>query len=124
VLGLLLLLAVGCGGSTDERAEVLGRVFYRGKPVEGGTVVFAPDASRGGSGPLASAEIQPDGRYRLTTGDKSGAVPCWHRVTIAPAGPAGTATPALPPRYRDPDLSGQCHEVKPGRENTIDLNLD
>jgi hypothetical protein len=121
---LLLLLAAGCGGSADQTAEVQGRVFYQGKPLDGGTVVFAPDPSRGGSGPLATAEIQPDGRYQLKTGDKPGAVPGWHRVTVAPAGPAGAATRTLPAHFRDPDLSGQRYEVKPGQENTIDLNLD
>ena len=119
--GLLLLLAAGCGGSGDQTAEVQGRVFFQGKPVEGGTVVFIPDPSRGGSGPLAVAEIQPDGRYHLKTGDKSGAICGWHRVTVAPA---GSPTRTLPARYRDPDLSGQCFEVKPGQENTIDLNLE
>jgi len=121
--GLVLLLATGCGES-DQTVEVQGRVFYLGKPLEGGTIVFAPDSSRGGSGELARAEIQPDGRYRLTTGDKTGAVAGWHRVTVAPAGPAGSASRILPPRFSDPELSGQCFEVKPGLANTIDLYLE
>ena len=122
--GLLLLLAAGCGGDAEQTAEVQGRVYYQGKPLESGTVVFVPDPSRGGSGPLARAEIQADGRYRLRTGDKSGAVPGWHRVTVAPGGPAGSPTRTLPPRFSDPESSGQCHEVKPGQENTIDLHLE
>jgi hypothetical protein len=121
---VLLLLAAGCGGDTDQTVEVQGRVFFRGKPVEGGTIVFAPDPARGGSGPLAQAEIQPDGRYRLMSGGKAGAVPGWHRVTVAPAGAAGSATRTLPARFSDPELSGQSHEVKPGKYNNIDLYLE
>jgi hypothetical protein len=123
--GVLLLLAAGCGGATDEETvEVQGRVFYRGKPLAGGTIVFVPDESRGGAGPLARSEVGPDGRYRLRSGDRPGAVPGWHRITVAAAGAPGAASRALPPRYSDPELSGQCHEVKAGQQNTIDLHLD
>ena len=119
--GLLLLLTTGCGGDSDKPAAVQGRVYYLGKPLEGGTIVFTPDPARGGSGPLAVSVIQADGRYRLQSDEKDGAIPGWHRVTVAPAG----APPhALPPRFSDPELSGQCYEVKPGQENTIDLHLD
>ncbi len=122
--GLLLVLATGCGGGTDQTAEVQGRVYYQGKPVEGGTIVFTPDPSRGGSGPLARSEIQADGRYQLRSGDTSGAVAGWHRVSVAPAGPPGSPGRLLPTRFSDPDLSGQCLEVKPGQQNNLDLYLD
>ena len=120
----LLLLLAGCGGTTDQTAEVQGRVYYLGKPLEGGTIVFTPDPTRGGSGPLARSEIQADGRYQLRTEDKSGAVAGWHRISVAPAGPPGSLSRTLPARYRDPDLSGQCLEVKPGQDNNLDLYLD
>jgi hypothetical protein len=125
-LALILLMAAGCGGGdTEPLSEVRGQVFFRGKPLEGGTIVFVPDPTRGGGGgPLARAEIQSDGRYRLSTGDRPGAVAGWHRVTVATAAPAGSTANALSDRYRDPETSGQCHEVKPGQENTIDLHLD
>ena len=124
LLGLFILLAAGCGDAADQTAEVQGRVFYQGNPLEGGTIVFTPDAARGGSGALARAEIQSDGRFRLRTGDKNGAVPGWHRVTVAPAGPVGSPTRLLPSRYCDPELSGKSIEVKPGQENSIDLYLE
>ena len=122
--GLLVLLAAGCRDQPEQTVEVRGCVHYQGKPLPGGTIVFAPDPGRGGSGSLARAEIQSDGRYRLRSGDKSGAVPGWHRVTIAPAGAPGSATRILPSRYSDPELSGQSFEVKLGQENVIDLHLD
>ena len=87
-MALLQLALAGCGGEA-KLAPVEGRVLFRGQPLRGGTIVFTPDPDRGNSGPLATAEIGADGRFVLTSGGKPGAVPGWHRVTVAP--------PALPP---------------------------
>jgi hypothetical protein len=116
---LLLTLLAGCSRTDGDLPAVEGRVFYRGAPVAGGTVVFTPDPDRGGSGPLATAEIDNDGHYALKTNGKAGATVGWHRVTVASRDPA-----ALPRRFADPELSGQRREVKPGAPNTIDLNLE
>ena len=118
-LGLLALLA-GCGRADVKLAPVQGRVFYRGRPLAGGTIVFTPDADRGGSGPLACGEIGPDGHYTLHTGDEPGAVPGWHKVTIA----AGRGDARLPRKYSDPEASGQSREVQAGQANTLDLQLE
>jgi hypothetical protein len=106
-------------------------VFYNRAPLAGGTIVFAPDPDRGGSGPLLRADIQPDGSYVLSNGDRPGAPPGWYRVTVValqaePAGQASFAPPRslLPPRYRDPDLSGLSCQVREGQENTCDFNLE
>jgi hypothetical protein len=117
----LLVLAAGCGSGETERVPVYGQVYYRGQPLAGGTLVFTPDTERGGRGPLALAEIGADGRYSLRTDGQPGAVPGWHRVTVAPSGadPAG-----LPRHYRDPERSGLSREVRPDRANVIDLHLD
>jgi hypothetical protein len=130
---VFLLLAAGCGSDADRLTSVRGKVSYKGVPLPGGTIVFTPDAARGNSGPLARAEIRPDGTYLLRTGDRPGAVPGWHRVTVAAVEAPGTA-PALqrytvprtllPERYRDPEMSGLACEVKPDRVNTLDLNLE
>jgi hypothetical protein len=116
---LLLLLGAGCGSRETERALVRGQVFYRGRPLAGGTIVFTPDRERGGRGPLALGEIDANGRYTLRTGDQPGAVTGWHRVTVAAA---GTEAP-LPRRYRDPDHSDLSRQVLAGRANVIDLQL-
>jgi hypothetical protein len=121
---LLLAWAAGCGGGDGERVPVQGQVFYRGRPLAGGTIVFTPDPERGGSGPLAVAEVGADGHYSLRTDGKPGAVPGWHRVTVAPTAPAAEPAPALPRRYTDPETSGLSREVQPGRANFIDLHLD
>jgi hypothetical protein len=120
----LLAGAAGCGSKDPELSPVRGTVSYKGVPLGGGTVVFIPDPDRGGSGPIALAEIQADGTFVLKTDDKPGAAPGWHRVTVAASPPAGEGGTRLPPRFSDPELSGQCHEVKPGRANAIDLRLD
>jgi hypothetical protein len=132
----LLLAAVGCGQSEAPLAPVSGQVFYQGKPLAGGTIVFAPDQERGASGALARGEIGPDGHYVLTTDKRPGAVLGWHRITIAASAPPLTLTPggatpglpssrlALPIRYRDPEQSGLRFEVKPDQVNQHDLHLE
>lgn len=130
---LLLLAAVGCGQDDPSPAPVRGRVFYKGTPLPGGSIVFTPDADKGGRGPLARGEIRPDGTYTLASDGRPGAAPGWHRVTVVsvqapPAKPSGTEladVPSLLPRkYAAPDLSGLVGRVKPGEENVIDFHLD
>jgi hypothetical protein len=119
-----LLIAGGCGRGAPVLAPVSGRAFYRGQPLRGGTVVFSPDPERGGRGPLACAEIGPDGTYVLATGLHRGAVCGWHRVTIAAPCPADPTALRLPSRFSDPELSGVCVEVKAGQDNALDLRLE
>jgi hypothetical protein len=120
VVLLLALLAAGCGKGSSKPAHVQGTVYYHGVPLQGGTIVFTPDADRGGSGPIAHAEIRPGGAYTLRTEEGPGVPAGWHRVTVAPGG-SGVA---LPPRYCDPELSGLEREVKPDSVNIIDIRLD
>jgi hypothetical protein len=129
----IMLSAAGCEGGADSLAQVQGKVTYKGIPLHTGSIVFTPDAVRGTSGPLGRADIQRDGTYHLRTGDAFGVVVGWHRVTIVaveennvPEYGRSFAIPRslLPDKYRDPDLSGLTCEVKAGRENVIDFNLD
>ena len=77
---LAMLLAPGCGsGGGPGRLAVSGKVTYQGQPVPAGSVAFEPDASRGGSGPGAVAQIK-DGRYHTARGKGPTAGP--HRVRI------------------------------------------
>lgn len=119
LLGLtLLLLVFGCGRE-DKLTPVHGRVYYRGQPLSGGTIVFTPDPERGGRGPLATAEIEADGRYVLHTDQSPGAVSGWHRVSIAPPPDA-----ALPGKYGHPEQSGLLREIKAGKVAEMDFHLE
>src|SRR5207244_3399839 len=107
-LAVVLLLLTGCAQGTAPLAPVHGKVTYRGASLPRGTIVFTPDASRGGTGPIAHSEIRADGSYTLRSGPGFGAVPGWHRVTVAAVYPAAAgqryAVPQslVPDRYRDP----------------------
>jgi hypothetical protein len=116
----------GCRPEVDQLAAVNGKVLYRGRPVQGGTIVFIPDNSRGTHGNLASADIQPDGTFTLKTNDVLGALPGHHRVTISwvqQQAPGSLPRSLLPLKYRDPQQSGVTCEVQPNKMNTIDLDL-
>jgi hypothetical protein len=128
----MLLLLPGCWQAKPTLAPVRGKISYRGMTLQNGTIVFIPDASRGTTGPLSQAVIQTDGSYTLRTELGFGAVPGWHRVTVAavysPLTPrAGEAFAAplslVPDRYRDPDLSKLVCEVKADQSNVFDFNL-
>ena len=129
-LFLAALAVLGCGQG-ESMTPVHGRVFFHGQPLPGGTIVFTPDAERGGRGPLAYGEIGGDGRYSLHTGDKLGTNPGWYRVTIAPptlaAAPGQAVAPPaveLPRKYSDPEQSGLLREVQPGKVGEQDFHLE
>src|SRR4051812_38651422 len=89
---LALPLLAGCGGG-GKLASVRGKFSYKNAPLPAGTIVFSPDENRGNTGPLARADIQPDGSYSLRTGEAPGAAAGWYRVTVvaleaAPSAPA------------------------------------
>ena len=71
---------VGCDGGAGT-VDVSGTVTYKGKPVEGASVIFAPTDSGGKS---AAGTTDAQGHFTLTTleaGD--GAVPGAYAVTIS-----------------------------------------
>jgi hypothetical protein len=129
---VLLFVLPGCQQGQAPLAPVRGKITYRGMWLQNGTIVFTPDASRGTTGPLSLAVIQPDGSYTLRSDQGFGAVPGWHRVTVAavytPSTPVGRepfAVPLslVPDRYRDPELSRLVCEVKADQTNVFDFNL-
>jgi hypothetical protein len=121
-------LAAGCRPSTEQLAPVKGKVLYKGRPLQGGVIVFTPDTGRGTHGNLAVADIQPDGTFTLKTNDVLGAVTGYHRVTVGwvqpPPGPGAAPVSLLPAKYRDPNQSGLSCEVVANKTNTIDFELE
>jgi hypothetical protein len=79
--GLVLLLgAAGCG----SYGHVKGKVYYRDKPLTGGTVVFVSD----GGGPSATATIDEQGNYTI---DKVAAGPV--KIAVDSGPPPGARNP-------------------------------
>jgi hypothetical protein len=107
--GLLLLLlpAVGCGGS---RGQVSGQVLYHGKPVRGGWVTFRPADSRQN---LVNAQLDANGRYEalLPTGEVQIAI---DNRELEPAPPErGAARAVLPPGVKFPPAAKSAAESSP-----------
>jgi hypothetical protein len=72
LLGAVVLAAAGCGDgkpwvdTSHNEATVSGVVSVRGKPAEGGTILFNPSNS-GRIVPIRTAKIGPDGSYTIKT---------------------------------------------------------
>jgi len=126
---------VGCGGSEFQLAPAKGKVTYKGKPLEFGTVIFIPE-----KGPAATGQIQSDGTFVLQTGTQGGrmqrgAVVGKHKVEIRcmdtqrpgykpPKGqemPAGTSL--IPTKYNQADTSGLTAEVTAKGPNDFQFDL-
>ena len=130
---LLLFFPLGCESGGPALAPVHGNVFFKGAPLNTGTIVFTPDDVRGTRGHMARAEIELDGTYVLRTEGQSGALIGWHRVTVmaiaAPSRRAFQESNALPRslipnKYRDPEMSGLTCQIKANQDNVVDFHLE
>lgn len=114
VVALLLVSAVGCGGSGGEHnvASAGGTVTLDGQPVPELVVNFTPQAAAGGGNPGKSATGRTDanGKFTLSTYEMGdGAVIGNHQVVVSLDGPNPTPPGKLPDNY--------VLEVKPGTNN-------
>ena len=139
-----LLLALGCSAQKGPAtAKVSGVVTYKGQPVDGATVVFAPPA--GGRPGTATTDAQ--GRYELSSyGEKDGAVPGDYKVTVQKTKtegaepnltyeqmnemqsrgediPGPVSINLLPEKYLSAATTDLNATVKPGTQNDIPLEL-
>jgi hypothetical protein len=127
-LFVLSLTLVGCG---ERLATVTGQVTLDGQPLRGGqelagTVQFVPDSG----GATATAYLDGDGRYSLSTGSRQGTQPGRYLVAVsatkiipaATEGGAASGRPATPRRYANPKESGFVVDVESG-DNTFDFAL-
>jgi hypothetical protein len=121
LLGAAALAGGGCGGDAHTPATVRGRVLFRGRPLAGGTVVFTPHPDRGPAGQPATAEVGPDGEYRLAVGGSPYLPAGWYRVAFAEAADSG---PGFPAALRRPDRSGVEREVVAGKENVFEFEIE
>jgi len=93
VLGaVVLLLAGGCGGGPEggdvKLAPGGGTVTFKGAPLAGATVTFIPE-----NGPLATAQTDLSGKFKLSTGGQAGVAVGKSTVTVS-AHVAGAAPSA------------------------------
>src|SRR5262249_31936680 len=107
-----------------------GKVTIGGQPLASAMITFHPE-KEGNTGQAAS---DPDGSYVLNTyGTQDGAVVGRHTVTVErylppmptqPGGKLPSAKASVPKKYTRPETSPLKVEVKPGKNNVIDLALE
>jgi hypothetical protein len=114
----------GCSPSRPPRdATVVGRLTFQGRPVAGGTVVFAPDPDHGGTGKPVRAATAADGTFAVRPPD--GPIPPgWYRVALAAPPGYEAADPPFPPQLRRPDRSGLVREVKAGKDHVFEFAVE
>jgi hypothetical protein len=127
-----LAAAGGCASSGDEgfpeTVPVKGKVTMAGQPLPKGSISFIPNSGR-----PATALIQPDGTYVLSTfEEKDGAVPGHFRVTVTAttADPNQMPRPGEPPpkalvpkKYNRPESSGLTADVDKKDNKDFDFDL-
>lgn len=131
VCSLFLVAGIaGCGEDfRKEVAPVTGTVTCDGAPVTEGYVYFTPKLQPGAdpktSGKGASAYIQPDGTYTLTTYEEGdGAIMGEHVVHIERLAPEDDESPEGIAYDRDPNLCGDrlLEVTVEDKNNVIDLD--
>jgi hypothetical protein len=130
------LTLAGCGPSRPETVPVSGRVTLDGRPVEGATVMFSPEAE----GRPATGTTDAEGNFTLKTFEPGdGALLGKHRVTVTKVessgvqadrdGLSGEIEPGgiqrtwiVPQHYSRAESSGLTVEVQPGMQ-PVELQL-
>ncbi len=141
-LALTSLLAAGCGEGGPELVPVEGTVTYNGKPLEGASLTFLPDAQNAEPTPGGS-RTDDSGHYLATYRDRSGLATGKYKVLVAkkltdpgksvPTGfeddPGMVALPemgmskdTLPTSYLDPSKTPLAIEVPDGG-GTFDFDV-
>jgi len=139
--GSLLFSFAGCSRDPNmpKLGTVHGKVNYKGKPVESGTVTFNPIPGKGGeTGQNATGQIEADGSYVMTTfstGD--GAILGQHIVAVVvrekgsenqgkpkPDSTIDYSMPKIvtPSKYASVETSPLRCTVREG-DNTFDIDL-
>jgi hypothetical protein len=134
LLGLALVLSMGCGG--PRFASVSGKVTMNGKPLANALVSFNPIPKPGSSeaGPGSIASTDANGEYTLKlTPDRKGALVGKHRVAITAMSTQGGESDTrqksgrqplvntIPGRYNE--KSELTFEVPPDGTNQANFDL-
>ncbi len=136
-ISVVLPLLTGCNRG-PEMVPVTGQVLYKNKPLEYGSVMFAP----ADGGEPAKGPIQPDGSFQLKTITADGDViqgvrvgSCSVRITafesqrpggggVSPDAEMMLGRSAVPRKYQSFGTSGLTVDVSPDMELPVVLNLE
>ncbi len=81
IAALGLFAFAGCGDAGPKLVPVSGTITLNGKPLEGAEIAFMPDASNKAG--LAATDLSgPQGNFKVSTLNRSGAVPGKYKVKI------------------------------------------
>jgi len=135
-LGLLVVALIAFGAQRFgyrpfpyELVPLSGTVNVDDRPLSEGHVLLIPDHSKGTKGPTGAGRIDAQGRFRIATAGRDGAVLGFHRVVVMPssiqgAGPSGSeGSSSIPSIYTTEALSGLTAEVKRGSSSALILSL-
>lgn len=113
----LLIVISGCSYGPVVPTSIQGKILVQKQPLREGTIAFTPDMERGSVGPMAYGAIIADGTYTvLPQPGKDSIHAGWYKVSFLSQG--------LPPKFSDPNLSGQVKQILSGQINKIDFNLE
>jgi hypothetical protein len=121
-----LAVAIGCGPA-ETGGTVQGKITFKGAPVDLGSVLFIPR-----SGPTATANLEPDGTYKLLNPHKTEFIPPGKYLVVVvpgdknksrlPEDPA-TGDMPIPVEFTSSATSPLRADVVEG-PNTIDMELN
>jgi hypothetical protein len=79
----------GCGGepSLPDLTEVEGVVLLGGQPLPHAKITFNPTKSGLPANSIGTAVTDEEGKFKLSTAGKPGAVPCEHVITVVEGPP-------------------------------------
>lgn len=128
LVGLAIVFwAVGCNGNgMPPLAPTRGTVVLAdGTPVTDAFVVFTPDASKGTTGPIATATLDANGRYELRTASQYDGVTVGHHVVTVETN-FGVTKPSkqrIPEKYLKRSTTPLRAEILAGQSNSVDFRL-
>jgi hypothetical protein len=112
------LLALGCGDSANQPAEVSGTVLCDNEPLKEGEIIFEGDGKTPGSAKIV------DGKYTLKV------LPGSRKVQIKASRPTAKPDPVMGSAAREQMIAREFNEqttltaeVKPGRQDGVDFKV-
>jgi len=120
----IFAVGLGCGPKEKVReyGKIKGKVLWKGKPLDHGTVIFQHV-----EGPTVDAPIASDGSYETNAvvGDTRVAVNC-REPDVQEGGVRQELVPGksiIPPKYGSTETSGLKYMIVPG-EDTWDIKIE